>query len=1051
MAKTFKKLPKQNLLRIPVLIEDTKSYSEYFEISELNRIFHAGKNGFLIRGSDFLAQNTEISIEVLDRFDNSIYASPVSGYSEGGSRLVSVEIYQKTEKGPGKLVILGTADRHSDGRVIDAQYRGKPNVRWVIPIQIEPQNQNTAQIRLTNDPKILVTERNFQTTRIDTTTVTDNTYTASLDYDYATHKSDGYAITMLSGSTLTQSGTPVPFFDTVNTDAYFTGSIYKRVIESSSLGTISVVSNYTTASVSMSLDKVLNETTAITNTPIKFGDKTDFLNPILKSGSFSRVVKGNDGSSKRTIEEYTSSVVFQYPSESVVYTNNTSSIVNFRIPSVQTSTGEISKVRVLAKEANSAITSFQPFTEFVPVERNLLVHTSSLRGDVNSGIFIERDILDNHWFGALTTKTNGDFNQSVYENSGSLGLDHPVTLITSSEKILEGFHADHTSSAVPYFIGTQNHYQLYNDVEYTLKYTAVYTPTHVTSSGTASIATYSTTNTGSVKTFLSRIGASSVLRNSSSVANNDTEPVGVGSISKYGLLVDTLDTRTRDKSLYERKVNFKVPRDGVSYLRFKVDDGFWHFGNIQISPALEKGFHPDEIIFDAETAALANTTTDFKVEFLNFEDTPIDHEIVVPNFHVSSSRLAKSLKLSSDITEFTFGAAGDIIGEKTASITVLSTNITNPSSISIEGFSSSYGPVPTASVGTLGQQTASFSDTSSIESGTSDSFDIYYTSFGNQSGSNDAYTSSLRVTATSEGFSDSIDITRASTGGAGPTGPQGATGATGDDGGAGPGVVYRGDWVTDRIYYSSSLRKDVVKGSNDEYYLCKAQHTSAASKGDPPDGTNASTYWEAFGATFSSVATDILFAQEVSVAQGMTLGTLSSFTEPNCDVDSGDATVNHDAVEPRIVPGLLVTGTGIPSSTFVASINSTTSFELTKVATATNDPVTLTFQPYGFLRSVNTITPTTGTGFWLDTAGNFRAGNSSNNYIQWDGSALTVRGTIQLTGGTSQTSTFRQDGVPTALAAGDVWYDTNDGNKPYVATSAGDDQVGSGEWIEVTD
>ena len=72
MAKTFKKLPKQNLLRIPVLIEDTKSYSEYFEISELNRIFHAGKNGFLIRGSDFLAQNTDISIEVLDRFDSDL-------------------------------------------------------------------------------------------------------------------------------------------------------------------------------------------------------------------------------------------------------------------------------------------------------------------------------------------------------------------------------------------------------------------------------------------------------------------------------------------------------------------------------------------------------------------------------------------------------------------------------------------------------------------------------------------------------------------------------------------------------------------------------------------------------------------------------------------------------------------------------------------------------------------------------------------------------------------------------------------------------------------
>ena len=115
MAKTFKEPPKQNLLRVPVLIEDTKFYSEYFEISGLNRILHAGKNGFLIRGSEFLSLNSEISIEVVDRFGNAVFSTPASGFSEAGSRLVSIEIYQKTYRGPGKLVILGTADRYSNG------------------------------------------------------------------------------------------------------------------------------------------------------------------------------------------------------------------------------------------------------------------------------------------------------------------------------------------------------------------------------------------------------------------------------------------------------------------------------------------------------------------------------------------------------------------------------------------------------------------------------------------------------------------------------------------------------------------------------------------------------------------------------------------------------------------------------------------------------------------------------------------------------------------------------------------------------------------------
>jgi hypothetical protein len=46
----------------------------------------------------------------------------------------------------------------------------------------------------------------------------------------------------------------------------------------------------------------------------------------------------------------------------------------------------------------------------------------------------------------------------------------------------------------------------------------------------------------------------------------------------------------------------------------------------------------------------------------------------------------------------------------------------------------------------------------------------------------------------------------------------------------------------------------------------------------------------------------------------------------------------------------------------------------------------------------------------------------------------------------AKVQTFYQDAVPTAQNAGDIWYDTNDGNKMYRATNAGDDQVIAGEW-----
>ncbi len=47
--------------------------------------------------------------------------------------------------------------------------------------------------------------------------------------------------------------------------------------------------------------------------------------------------------------------------------------------------------------------------------------------------------------------------------------------------------------------------------------------------------------------------------------------------------------------------------------------------------------------------------------------------------------------------------------------------------------------------------------------------------------------------------------------------------------------------------------------------------------------------------------------------------------------------------------------------------------------------------------------------------------------------------------------TFRQDGIPTSLTVGDLWYDTNDGNKLYIAESVGADAITAGEWVATVD
>ena len=68
----------------------------------------------------------------------------------------------------------------------------------------------------------------------------------------------------------------------------------------------------------------------------------------------------------------------------------------------------------------------------------------------------------------------------------------------------------------------------------------------------------------------------------------------------------------------------------------------------------------------------------------------------------------------------------------------------------------------------------------------------------------------------------------------------------------------------------------------------------------------------------------------------------SSFTDATCVTANTDATITHTST-PTIKLGMIVTGTGIPDGSYVKSITSLTSFELSANATATTDPVTLTF------------------------------------------------------------------------------------------------------------
>lgn len=94
----------------------------------------------------------------------------------------------------------------------------------------------------------------------------------------------------------------------------------------------------------------------------------------------------------------------------------------------------------------------------------------------------------------------------------------------------------------------------------------------------------------------------------------------------------------------------------------------------------------------------------------------------------------------------------------------------------------------------------------------------------------------------------------------------GADGSDGQDGrdGVSAASVYRGEYSSTKRYYGNSFRVDIVK-YNSAYYISRvdAPNGLGGFTGDVPTNTN---YWNAYGASFESVATSLLLAELANIA-----------------------------------------------------------------------------------------------------------------------------------------------------------------------------------------
>ncbi|MFI3322864.1 MAG: hypothetical protein R3Y50_10155 [Rikenellaceae bacterium] len=98
-----------------------------------------------------------------------------------------------------------------------------------------------------------------------------------------------------------------------------------------------------------------------------------------------------------------------------------------------------------------------------------------------------------------------------------------------------------------------------------------------------------------------------------------------------------------------------------------------------------------------------------------------------------------------------------------------------------------------------------------------------------------------------------------------PVRVNGADGADGQDGAAAPVMVYRGIYSSSKTYYGCDTRVDAVKyGSS--YYVARRDASAANSSGYFSGVTPTTTSsWNSFGASFESVATDLLLAEKATI------------------------------------------------------------------------------------------------------------------------------------------------------------------------------------------
>ncbi len=596
MPKTRKTLQLKNLAKYDVLIEDTSSTSTYFQITNLPPSFTGGRNSFLLAGSPLLKPGSSIQIEILDADGLPVFQNPILKYTQGNSRLVSVEINEKTVAGFATIIIMGQAAVMADGAPIPPNWQSSYNVRWTKRILVEPNIRSSSPLILENTPVVFSEENRLYNVNTSSYASASITFTASLSPTMYSGYQIGYLLKAEAPTT----------FSADYDSSYITGSLLVDGVS---------------ANVYIPITDILNNSTAFSSGQlVKTTDGRIVDKLYLYSGSYSTQVFN-------ATSTVTSSAKLIYNKLSINNTNIPISYAKLRITNLNTVSGELYKFKVYSK-VSTDISDYKLVAD-VPVNTTELLVTSSIRGDLPIGDFNISPTASLNWYSyRLETSSN-----AIYPISGSLEYYNPSVTITSfslavsDDVLLRAMKAevpiynnqqyDGYVSQSGYFIGNKKSLLLFPTTEYTLQFDAFYKK----SSGSANLIGI----TPKVDIYLIGVAGTSII---------DNNPLG----QKIGTI--TIDAGTETRWFQDQQFNFTpaLSTEGSVGIRFVINNGFWYFSEISLKPASDKLFSPDEATILIPNTEYHNEYLQHKIEFFDINNNSTNLSVVsIPTFFTGSN------------------------------------------------------------------------------------------------------------------------------------------------------------------------------------------------------------------------------------------------------------------------------------------------------------------------------------------------------------------------------------------------------------------------------